>query len=93
MVSPLVPTESVTHPPVRSMVIISKYLPWSITIKKYSPIRCKDVIEAVYDALQEPITASEYWIASPEKRKIMQAVNERVSFSRSLTLRIRERLM
>jgi len=69
--------QSVTHPPVRSMVIICKYLPWSITIKKYSPIRCKDVIEAVYDALQEPITASEFWIASPEKRKIMQAVNER----------------
>ena len=62
------------------MVIICKYLPWSITLKKYSAIRCKDVIEAVYNALQEPITASEFWIANPEKRKIMQAVNERVSF-------------
>jgi len=69
--------QSVSHPPVRSMVIICKYLPWSISIKKYSPIKCKDVIEAVYNALQEQVTASEFWIASPEKRKIMQAVNER----------------
>ncbi|KAF8342647.1 uncharacterized protein EI90DRAFT_772020 [Cantharellus anzutake] len=70
-------TEAVTHPPVRSMIIISKYLPWSISIKKYSAIRCKDVVEAVYNTLQEKISASEFWIASPEKRKIMQAVNER----------------
>jgi len=69
--------QNATHPPVRSMTIVCKQIPWTITIKKYSVIRCKDVIDAVYAALQEKMTIPEYFIASSEKRKIMDAVNER----------------
>ena len=59
------------------MHIISQHIPWTITIKKYSIIRCKDVIAAVHKELQEKMTLPEYFATPSEKRAIVDAVNER----------------
>jgi len=68
-------TRPATNPPTHHLNIISDVFPWTISVSKEakrSPISCWDVLDAVYNQLQEPLTATEnclYAIGSKFRRK------------------------
>lgn len=68
---------SIFRCPTKSIRLICREFPWAIEIDK-DVISCKDVWEAVYDALQLRLTPEEWAIADETKRReIQQAVESR----------------
>lgn len=68
------------------MVLVSSRLPWEIVIQNEnnSVLTAGDVLETVYEALQEPLTREEYFCADEKKRKEVLETAARVCGSPSL---------
>lgn len=71
-------------PPVNSMRLVCKDMPWIITIRKKEgqAVTVGDVFEAIYLQLQEPIIHSEWRLmgAGSLRNKVVQRFQQRVEF-------------
>ena len=77
----------ITGAPVTSMRLYSKAFPWTIDIvSERRPITCRDIWDAVYNALQQDIDDSEWGMVVMEKtwrEKVEKAAKLRIEEERS----------
>jgi len=80
---PIYPTLSAIEPPVYSLRIVCKDMPWMIRIKKREKegfITVGDIFEAIYLQMQEQIIHSEWRLMSPKTQKyVISKYNQRVA--------------
>lgn len=57
-----------TNPPVPKMRLICRDLPWKISVSNTKGVTLHNVLTAVYEELQQPLTEGEWWIAADEER-------------------------
>lgn len=76
---PIYPSLSAIEPPVQSLRIVCKDMPWMIRIKKKEGfVTVSDVFEAIYIQMQEQIIHSEWRLMSSRHQKnIIQQWNQR----------------
>jgi len=83
---PIQASLSAVEPPVNTMRLVSKDMPWIITIKKSTGyISIGDVYEAIYTQMQEPIIHSEWRLmGSSQQKKVAQRFRQRNELLRSM---------
>jgi len=76
---------SAVEPPVNTMRLVCKDMPWIITIKKSAGyVSISDVFEAIYTQMQEPIIHSEWRLmGSSQQKKVTQRFRYRNELLRS----------
>ena len=57
-----------TMPAVPKLRLVSKECPWAITVKNPEGVTIADILDAIYSALDQPMTEGEWWIAQDEER-------------------------
>ncbi|KAG8977980.1 hypothetical protein FRB90_008626 [Tulasnella sp. 427] len=66
-----------TNPVVTKMRLICHDLPWKISVSNSKGITLQNVLNALYEELQQPLTEGEWWIAADEERnRCMDAYKE-----------------
>jgi hypothetical protein len=77
---------SAVEPPVTSMRLVCKDMPWIITIKKSTGyVSISDVFEAIYTQMQEPVIHSEWRLmGSSQQKKVSQRFQYRNDILRSM---------
>jgi hypothetical protein len=69
-----------TMPAVPKLRLVAKECPWAITVKNPEGVTVTDCLEAVYTALDQPMTEGEWWIAQDEERaKILETYKHNCS--------------
>jgi len=58
-----------TSPPVQRMRLICRELPWRITVTNHKGVTVRDILETLYNELNQPMTEGEWWIAQDEERE------------------------
>jgi len=58
-----------TSPGVTKLRLICKDIPWRMTATNPKGVTIKDVLEAIYNELQTPLTEGEWWISQEEERE------------------------
>jgi hypothetical protein len=67
----------VTNPPVPFIRLLCRRFPWEVIVRNSGGVTCGDVLQAVYNTLNQPITPNEWWIVKDEDREIAMTASLR----------------
>jgi len=59
-----------TNPPMPKLRLVCHDIPWRITVANAKGVTIRDIIEAIYTEMNQPLTEGEWWIAGEAERDV-----------------------